>query len=208
MRDEQRDQEEEPEIAMDPEEYRRRIGDQDGSSLAQRQQANLRPEVASLTHGVYLRDGVCMSCDQCAAAQMCEHHHAGKRCAIEGAFIAQRRPRLMRALAESGFEPELHEALIDSAIWAELRLQRAIRFVAAGREFRYSKAEGDTYSGVAKAIPTLQGAHIRALEALNLTPAAMAKLRAQEAAGRAGASALAIAVHRQEEESEDADRAV
>jgi len=43
---------------------------------------------------------------------------------------------------------------------------------------------------------------------LNLTPAAMAKLRAQEAAGRAGASALAIAVHRQEEESEDADRAV
>ena len=129
-------------------------------------------------------------------AHLCDHYADGERCGVERAHIGRRRPQLCQALVESGQDPDLHQGLVDTAVWAELRLARAMRFVAARGEFHYSMTEGDAYTGVAKQIPALQAAVIRALEALNLTPAAMAKLAAQQDVARGPVSELGMAVHR------------
>ena len=197
---------------MDPSEFRRRKAGANGgrqdacptedsledascASSLQRARAESPPERAAITHGVYLRDGACMICDECKVAEVCEQYAPGERCAIEVAWITRRRPQICQALVESGHDPELHQSLVDIAIFAEIRVGRAARFVAARGEFHYSRTEGDSYSGVAKQIPALQAAAIRALEALNLTPAAMAKLRAQQEA-HGPVSELGMAVHR------------
>ncbi len=145
---------------------------------------------AAVTHGVYLADGACMMCSRCPVAKLCPHFREGgdERCVIEQHYIGERRPQLVQALLDSGHKPQLHLGLIDSAVWAELRLARAMRCVGVRGEFSLGGKGGDDYTGVAKQIPVLQAAVIKALEALNLTPAAISKLDAARGAGGEGGS--------------------
>ena len=188
-----------PAPAVEPTEFRRRRNQQ-GTELHAAGMASSPPETASITHGAYIQDGNCMSCDKCPMRGKCEYEQAGGRCAIERQYIAHRRPQMMSAIQESGLDPTMFESLVDSAVWAELRCARAMRAAAVHGEFTWSKAEGHTYSGIGKVIPALQGAMIKALEALNLTPAAMLKLQAAQQRNTANAAAgvLAAALARQQ----------
>ena len=196
MNDEGRDPIMEP--VINPDEYRRRLGERDGSTPQQRAMAASPPETAALTHGVYLQDGNCMSCDKCAVRDVCEHYLTGERCAIERDLNKRRRTEICQVLTEDGQDPIIHDGLVDSAVLAQVRLGRATRFVALRGEFR-SGPGGDDYTGVAKQIPALQGALVKALDALNLTPAARAKLDAQRQSEAGGLAGVVLQVHARRE---------
>lgn len=149
---------------------------QDRDEALERARAQSPPQSAAIEHGLYLQDGIAMLCGRCPVADLCDHvGDAGTRCPLEIAYIDRRTPQIRTALRDCGQDPDRHEALIMAAVWAEIRLARAARHAAAVGEFTAKR----DYTGAAKQIPALQRAVAQALEALNLTPAAIAKLEAQ-----------------------------
>lgn len=141
-----------------------------------------RPETAAVKHGLYMQDGMAMLCGPCPIYEHCPHADGPEAaCAVEEAYIDQRVPQIRRALSDCGHDPERFGALIASAVWAELRLKRAIRHARINGEYR-----GTEMTGAAKAYDRLQARVESALGDLNLTPAAIAKLDAQRAAAGGG----------------------
>jgi len=169
----------------------------------ERARAAQDPAVAAVRHGLYLRDGAYLCCDRCRVADECELYRPGERCALERAYVPTRRRQIVVVLAEDGHDPDLHTSLIDSAIWSELRLARAVRYVAVHGELRRQEGD-DVFGAVAARITELQRAVRQALDALNLTPAARARLAALQA-GDAGANPLGAVVHELDAEAVDAE---
>ena len=149
------------------------------------------PREAPIQHGLWMRSGLLMLCDRCPVADLCEHAGAGQRCPLERHYVDTRHQQISRALVDEGHDPLAHEALVTSAVWAEIRLGRAMRQTAVAGEF----TDRRDYTGVAKQIPALQRAVGQALADLNLTPHAIAKLEAQRAAAGAPANPLGSVVH-------------
>lgn len=157
-------------------------------SLAERGErgrAESPPEKAALKHGVFLQTGTVMRCEHCPSVDRCQHAGQGE-CPIEVAYIPERQRRMCEAIANDGGDPELIEPLIVSAIWAEVRLERAMRCLAAMGEF-HPEAAGEgiaAYQPVALEVPKLQEAVDKRLDALNLTPAARAALEGDRGPGQ------------------------
>lgn len=160
------------------------------------------PETAAMRHGLHLPDGVGLLCDRCRVADRCEVRRPGERCALEQEFAPRRRQQISQVLAADGYDPQLYASLIESAIWAEIRLARAVRYLDVHGEIQEGK-EGPDYTGVAKEFPKLQGRVEQALDALNLTPASRAKLDAQRAGDGGPPNPFGVAVHEVDAEAVD-----
>ena len=141
-----------------------------------------RPKIdprAATLHGLYIgegRDGAAlMNCAHCALRDECAAFDDGGKCALERAYIGNRRQQLAQALDASGHDPALHGALVNNAIIAEVRLARAMRYLGKHGELLPGTEETGylEYQPVAKELPKLQAAVERALNALDLTPKAM-----------------------------------
>lgn len=154
----------------------------DRAEALERARAAGDPETAALRHGLWMRDGMLMLCDRCPCARACEFARPGERCLLERSYVERRAAQMRAVLLAEGHDPLLHEALTTAAIWAEVRLGRAMRQTAVAGEFTGDRG----YTGVAREIPALQRAVSTALDALNLTPHAIAKLEAQRAAASQG----------------------
>jgi len=154
-----------------------------GQSEASRQALEVHraaPETAAITHGAYLSQGAYMVCAKCCLREGCEHFRDGQRCRIEEEYAADRHTQIAEALQADGADLGLHSALISMAILAELRLARAMRYLAMAGELLPGMPDFAEYQPLAKEIPRLMGEIRSALTALNLTPAAMARLAVQK----------------------------
>lgn len=196
---------------MDPSEFRRRkrsegtdlkgrrpqagsLRHDEGSSL-QRARAESPPERAAVTHGGYSRGP--LHCDACKIAETCERYQAGELCALDVEFTQRRRRELAQALQESGHKLQLHAPLIERAVLTGLLVERMTRYLAVYGDLHGGALRKGTVAAQPGAEYLLKAisAERQALEALNLTPAAMAKLRAQQEA-HGPVSELGMAVHR------------
>lgn len=137
------------------------------------------PRKAATSHGLYIGEGhdgaALMNCAHCALREQCSAFTDGGKCALERAYIGNRRQQLAQALDASGHDPALHGALVNNAIIAEVRLARAMRYLGKHGELLPGTEESGylEYQPVAKELPRLQAAVERALNALDLTPKAM-----------------------------------
>lgn len=136
------------------------------------------PETAAVTHGLYMTGGALMVCNRCPVRGECAAVRAGERCALEGAYIPARRQEIAAALTTSGHDPALYDSLVTSVVFGEVRLARAMRYLAAAGELLPGADEAGflEYQPVAKEVVRLQ-AEVRAgLDALDLTPKARRQL--------------------------------
>ncbi len=174
--------------AMDPAEARR-ILDGPESSNIERATAATHQETAAVSHGAYMQGR--MRCDLCACREICPHFVEGAECELEAAYSSERRRQLSGALRECGHDVELHAPLISQVIVAEMMRDRVLRFVdAMGMLLPKAAERGIVQVQPAVAlVPQLQREARGALEALNLTPAALAKLEAD----REGTGAVEMA---------------
>ena len=138
----------------------------------------LEPRAAT-KHGLFIgpnEDGrAVMACACCPVRDDCEEFTEGGKCALERAYIRDRRQQLTQALEASGHDAALHGPLIASAVFAELRLARAMRAVGLHGELLPGTADSSylEYQPVAKELPRLQAAVQKALAELCLTPKAL-----------------------------------
>jgi len=146
--------------------------DADTHGGLQRSHGRGQPAIAGIQHGLYAQ-GI-LPCDRCPLGEDCPHYRAGQRCALESEHIAHRRREIRETVAFDGQDPDLFSAQIESAIWAEVRIARAVRHMAAHGEF-----VGLDYTGVATQFPKLQARLDAALDSLDLSKAARAKLDAE-----------------------------
>ena len=139
------------------------------------------PETAAITHGIYVSQGSYMVCEKCCLREGCEHFRDGQRCRIEEEYAADRHTQIAEALQADGADLGLHSALISMAILAELRLARAMRYLAVTGEVLPGVQKGFAeLQPLAREIPRLMAEIRSALTALNLTPAARARLAVQK----------------------------
>jgi len=181
-----------PAPAVDPDEYRQRIGDSDGSTPQQRAMAASPPETAAVTHGGYVRGP--LHCDACAIWDHCDRYEPGAICALDDEFSRERRKQLARALERSGHDLKLHGPLVERAVIAGVLIERMARYLAVHGDLEPEQLQ----KGIVKAQPGAEyllkciGAERSALEALQLTPDAMARMENERR--ESGASALVAAV--------------
>lgn len=135
------------------------------------------PERQPVQHGLYLEGSTFFPCNRCAVQDRCPGYERGGTCALEREYAATRGKQIREALVEAGHDADLHEALVMSAVLAELRLARVTRFLSVTPELREG-VDGLDYQPAAKMIPALQREVRDGLAALNLTPAAIARLEA------------------------------
>lgn len=158
---------------MDPDEYNRR-------RHPERYADSLSPQ-AALKHGIYA-SGL-MICDECACRIRCAAYERGGECGLEAEYAPARAKQVREVLAGDGQDPELHQALITAAVFAEVRLGRAMRFLALRGELLPEAQAGQgvlEYQPVAKEVPRLQKEVRDGLDVLNLTPAARLRLEQEK----------------------------
>lgn len=165
-----------------------RLRDRGEASGLQRARAESPPETAAVKHGLHLRSGVGLRCENCKVREECPDYAPDGRCALEAEYIPDRRRQLARLLQEDGHDPADFAPLIEGAVWAEIRWARATRYIDVHGEIRHG-TDGPDYTGVAKEARKLRKDVVDALEALNLSPAARAKLAAQRQGGGGGGGA-------------------
>lgn len=192
---------------MDPKQFRRMMDDEAVNSI-ERARAESPPEKAAIRHGVWLQPGVVMRCEKCLCMQHCPEAGQGE-CPIEVAYIPERQQRICQAITEDGGDPDLLAPLIVSAVWAEVRLARAMRALAVLGEMQPEAAAHGiaVYQPVADQVPKLQDALERRLDALNLTPAARAKLEADRQQS-AGTRVVGMVIAQQSTEQERRQKAI
>ena len=103
------------------------------------------PERAAVRHGLYLQSGTgqgLMACDKCACRRSCPAFTEGGRCELEREYTQERGQQLAQAVEASGGDPALASSLVASALIAEVRLGRAVRFLAEVGEFLPGADEG------------------------------------------------------------------
>lgn len=160
------------------------------------------PQTAAVKHGLHLPDGVGLLCDRCRVADHCELHRPGERCAIERELVPRRRREISQVLAADGYDPQLYTSLIESAVYAEVRLARGGRYLNEHDEIRDGE-QGADYTGVAKHFVALQRALDQAPSALHLSPASRRQLEAQRAGDGGPPNAYGVAVHEVDAEAVD-----
>lgn len=153
--------------------------------------ANLEdPVTAGLKHGVKAADGNYMACVKCATRAACEAYQAGETCAIERAYVDERRAQLV-TLAH--VDPVLDGPALSVLLWQEVRILRASRYLAAEGELRPDSEGGVLeWQPLAKDVGKLVAGWLRSLQALSLTPAGR-KAMADDGRGGPGAE-LAAAI--------------
>jgi len=162
------------------------------------------PTLAPLKHGVYLSRGAYMICDRCCLKADCEHYRAGQRCRIEEEYSAERYTQIAAALQADAGEVGVYSPLVSIAILAELRLARAMKYLAVTGEVLPGIDKGFAeMMPLAREIPRLMGEVRSALAALNLTPAARARLTAQKPAAMNPLVRAILAVDAEEGEGDD-----
>jgi len=130
----------------------------------------------AITHGLGIARGL-MPCTKCVLKGECEAFVEAGRCALEAEYVETRRGQLTQALEGDGYEAALYESLTQSAILAEVRLFRLVRYLGVtGEMLPGGEAGFAELQPAAKEIPVLQTRVEKSLAALNLTPATRARL--------------------------------
>jgi len=186
-----------PRAGIEPGEFRRRR-DPEGTVPMTRARAASPPETAPVTHGGYMHGS--LTCDACKIESSCDRYQAGEICALDVEFTQARRRALARALQNSGHSLELHGPLIERAVLAGVLVQRMARYLGIHGDLHPGALRKGTVAEQpgANFLLKAMAAERQAVEALGLTPAAIAKIKADEDGARGGPSALAIAIHQAE----------
>jgi len=144
------------------------------------------PAKPALRHGVYADEDVAMLCDNCGLADTCSYCEARDdgRCAIEMGYLEWRRPLYYRIVEAHGHFLPLHEYTLERLLFAELRVQRAERWMIHRNDQR--RVDGDDVpTGINKHYSRAL-ADVKALrEELGITAAGMEKLEVKRSASDA-----------------------
>ena len=166
-------------MVVDPREMSRAVNRATGcDGMAAAQQAS-PPEQAPVRHGAYCTQPLAMRCSACGVDMTCEFCDAREdgRCAIEVALLERRRPLYYRTIEAHGHHLPLQEQRIESCLFAELRAERAMRYVLERGDIRHM--DGGVLTGVNAQLGRLWQDVKNLREELGLTAAGMEKLRSE-----------------------------
>lgn len=158
------------------------------------------PATSAVKSGVHMRAGALMLCGKCVAAGRCEAFEDGAVCVLEREYVQARCEQVRAALEESGQDVALQAPLVTELVFAEVRSERARRYLAVLGELRASKTGGPQYTAVALEQPKLAFAVVRLMDTLGLTASARHRLKAS----RDNDKGAAIAAVFRQLEAEDA----